>query len=83
MIQLQIQVKKHIMGDERMFERINVFTTTNKVPWTADIVQNNPPNYVTNYETDFYHSQIKPLLLFLRLLGALPIETGKSGEYIH
>jgi len=36
------------MGDERMFEKINVFTTTNKVPWTADIVQNNPPNYVTN-----------------------------------
>jgi hypothetical protein len=36
------------MGDERMFERINVFSTTNKVPWTADIVQNNPPNYVTN-----------------------------------
>ena len=61
-------------GEERVFERINVFTATNKVPWTADTVQNNPPNYVTGYETDLYHSQIKPLLLFLRLLGAVPIE---------
>ena len=68
------------MGDERLFERINGFTRTNKVPWTADTVQNNPPNYVTIYETDFYHSQIKPLILLLRLLGALPIEIGKSGE---
>jgi len=66
-----------------MFERINVFTTTHKILWTADLVQNNPPNYVTNYETDFYHSQIKPLLFLLRLLGALPVEIGKSGEYIH
>jgi len=68
------------MGDERMFERINVFTTKNKVHWTADIVQNNPQNYVAGYETDLYHNQIKPLLLFLRLLGALPIEIGKCGE---
>jgi hypothetical protein len=68
------------MGDERMFDRIKVFTTTNKVPWTAPMVQNNPPNYVSGYESDFYHSQIKPLLLLLRLLGALPIEIGKSGE---
>jgi hypothetical protein len=67
------------MGDERMFERLNVFTTINKVTWTAEVVQNNPPNYVTNYETDFYHSQIKPLLLLLRLLGVLPIEIGKFG----
>jgi len=68
------------MGDERVFERINVFTRANKVPWTADIVPNNPRNYVTINETDFYHSQIKPLMLLLRLLGALPIEIGKSGE---
>jgi hypothetical protein len=68
------------MGDERMFERLNVFTTINKVTWTAAVVRNNPPNCVTNYETDFYHSQIKPLLLLVRLLGALPIEIGKSGE---
>ena len=63
-----------------MFERINVFTATDKVPMTAAMVQKNPPNYVTSYETDFYHSQIKPLLLLLRLLGALPIQIGKSGE---
>ena len=68
------------MADERMFERINVFTATNKVPWTAAMVQNNPPNYVTSYETDFCHSQIKLLLLLLRLQGALPIEIGKSNE---
>jgi hypothetical protein len=68
------------MGDEGMFERKHVFTTTNKVFWTADTVQNNPPNYVASYETDLYHSQIKPLLLLLRLLGALPIEMGMSGE---
>lgn len=71
------------MGDERMFERINVFTTTSKVPWTAAMVQNNVPNYITKYETDLYHSQIKPLLFLLRLLGALPIEIGKSGEWIY
>jgi len=68
------------MGDERMFERINNFTATNKVPWTADIVQNNLPIYVSGYENDFYHSQIKPFMLLLRLLGALPIEIGKSRE---
>ena len=68
------------MADERMFERISVFTTTKKVPCTAAMVQNNPPNYVTSYETDVYHSQIKPLLLLLRLQGALPIEIGKSNE---
>jgi len=79
-VHLQIQVKKHIMGDERMFERINVFTRANKLPWAEDIVPNNPPNYVSSYETDFYHKQIKPLLLLLRLLGALPIGIGKSGE---
>ena len=79
-IQLQIEAKKHIMGDERVFERINVFTATNKVSMTAAMVQYNPPNYVISYETDLYHSQIKPLLLLLRLLGALPIQIGKSGE---
>jgi hypothetical protein len=68
------------MGNERIFERINVFTTTIEVPCTADIVHNNPLICVTSYETDFCHSQIKPLLLLLRLLGALPIEIGKSGE---
>ena len=68
------------MGDERLFERINVFIATNKIPITAAMVQNNLPNYVTIYETDLYHSQIKPLLLLLRLLGALPIQIGKSGE---
>ena len=68
------------MGDERLFERINVFIATNKIPITAAMVQNNLPNYVTIYETDLYHSQIKPLLLLLRLLGALPIQIGKSCE---
>ena len=63
-----------------MFERINVFTATNKVPMTAAMVRNNPPNYVISYETDFYHSQIKTLLLLLCLLAALPIEIGKFGE---
>jgi hypothetical protein len=28
-------------------------------------------------ETDFYHSQISPLLHLLRLMGALPIEIRK------
>ena len=51
-VQLQIEVKKHIMRDERIFERINVFTATNKLSMTADIVQNNLQNYVSSYETD-------------------------------
>ena len=79
-IQLQTEAKKHIMGDERMFERINVFTATNKVLMIAAMVQNSPPNYVISYETDFYHSHIKTLLLLLYLLGALLIEIRKFGE---
>jgi hypothetical protein len=56
-IQLQIEPKKHIMGDERMFERINIFIVTNKVPMTAVMFQNNPRNYVTSYETELYQLQ--------------------------
>jgi len=63
-----------------MLEGLNVFSVLHKVHCTADIVQNNPQNYVASYETDLYHNQIKPLLLLLCLLGALPIEIGKCGE---
>ena len=56
-IQLQTEAKKHIMGDERMFERINMFIVTNKVPMTAVMFQNNPRNYVTSYETEMYQLQ--------------------------
>ena len=79
-IQLQIEAKKHIMGDERMFERISIFIATNNVPMTAVMFQNNPRNYVTSYETELYRSQIKPFLLLLRLSAALPIEIRKSGQ---
>jgi hypothetical protein len=68
------------MQDELKFQQRGVFTPTNKVPWTASVGQNYPPNHVVSYETDFYHSQIKPLLLLLRLMGVLPIEIQKSGE---
>jgi len=55
-IELQIQVKKHVMRDEPMPEGINFFSVINKVPVTPDIVQNNLQNYVASYEIDLYHS---------------------------
>jgi hypothetical protein len=63
-----------------MFQRRDIFAAVNKKPRIASNVQSNLRNYFINHETDFYHSQIKPLLLLLRLLGALPIEIRKSSK---
>jgi hypothetical protein len=43
------------------------------------MVQNNPPNYVTSYETDFYHEMILYAIYIYIYLTAIGMTPGGSG----
>lgn len=68
------------MTNTRLFQTRGISPIANKVPCKPSTYINLPSNFIDNFETDFFHSQIKPLLYVLRWLGALPIEIRQTGK---
>jgi hypothetical protein len=63
---------------------INTFAQTNENIFTS--VMNGKTSYDKLFEinsAETLHKHLKPLLIFLRLLGCFPAHFSKSGEYKH
>ncbi|XP_021915032.1 gustatory and odorant receptor 63a-like [Zootermopsis nevadensis] len=67
------------MRNTRMFQSKDISFTTNNILWKPSTNTKWLSKDEVNFESEFYHSQFKPLFHLLRLLGVFPVEIPKTG----